>query len=724
MGSKNSVDKSNQSSPTQYDPKKYLDTNQLYKHDIEADLEPIATHLGLKLNAIDQRAHPLFKKNLDYLPLIRRFSDKSKSVSIYMIFGCILVENIIEHENEELYFQMTDAFKYLLLQKEITEEQRRIFNHVEGDFLLLISSIQKERQSFHHVLDSSVKKDKLYKYLYSIVNVRWLMILTLAAKAVFAAFAMKHPLMVPKEISDELKKETVFVHDVYIREFCQLFALMFSFKIDLFDINTETYGREKIHKTEIYPDPYTRDFIFHIAILNVIGKGGDFKAFGYPRTDLSKSENLFDNYQLPQVDLQAYIDVESPVITEQQKHIFSNGEQMQEKDSNHINGETIDPIMKLSNQEIPKPPENNTSNKEDLSKQEENPSKQEGNSQVEQDLELVTCSMCQVPIRRPDAYTNLDCNHNYCIYCMQEETVHDVRICLVRGCSRPTNCQEMKKFIHDHNDKQIEEIYSPSGKAIKISSPVKTAEEQKILEEPLLKACNLCKNLKYKSEMFENTCGHTFCPNCIQTGADHLTKCLQFACQKNLDSKRLMAFIEKLNKDHLLTMKIYCRECQEEIVFHYQKGAKPDYFKCTCKTITCLKHNDMMSKCLCLCDKCLSSFELNIKTMIKACRKCESSRFCALCGNQSVNGRGCDCVCKSCLSKKTDKEERLCKKCLSDQTDCAECHDLLDEMSEFLQICGHKICIPCQQQIVMQEDNKYRCAICNAMSWKVEENQH
>ena len=735
-------------------------------HDVVIDTEPVETSKALGFSSIHSSTLPMFKTGLSNLPNIRRFSKKSGSTPIYLVLGCILLENIIEVENALVYDEMKDALNYLQQHAEVKDVRKIAYLQAEKEFNSIIAQIQSQRlaKTTSFKANSTSENKKLIKFLYEEILASSANLQTIATttRAVFVSCILQDQSVGSKDFRDQLWNEPFILYDTHLKSICQLFSTTFSFKVDLIEINTESFMKEKFKKMEIYPHSSSKDFIFQVALLNIVGKERNFRAFGYPA--IAQPKPVFQPNPMQEAESNAKIipNGQSQYTSKADANIskgqFNNdsdkkimdqsipstdtsekGLENQKKITDPLAKYAVDPLAKYAvdplakytvdpdkktYEPIQKPNEINPKTTEPQQQTKgvepgtQSPTKTIKDSKKvetpkkEDETALITCSLCLAPVRKCDVFENKTCHHRYCIYCLQEMDIKFFTMCYLKKCISTLDPLAIKKFVNDYEQQKKNENFENG-------TSQKSGEKKDQIE---YKTCNNCRLQRDQSKMFENTCGHRFCNYCMQSKIDERSRfCPVMTCPKYFDTKKLGLYMEQLVRDSMTSMKINCKSCKDQSELQYQKGAKPDYFKCSkCSTVTCLRHHDLMVNCNCSCDKCLSTFELNIKTMIKSCRKCGKRQLCAVCRDLDVDPRGCSCVCKNCLGKKSNKADRFCEKCLDQQTQCVECNDVLDECNEVFQPCGHKICITCQQ-MAFERDPKaksYSCSLCNILGSK------
>ena len=658
------------------------------------DLEPISTR-----NFIPSSIGYDWSTRTDklaYIPEIRRFSAGSAPVSMYLVLGCILVEHFIANDKSTVNKEIIGTLKTLQGSSLLDKKQKGAFLEAEADFKTIIDQIQRlkvtERNS-----DSVLKRKILCKDFYEsfATQPRYAKAIGAAVHAVLINFLMKHPTNIDPKVKEMMLKEADWTNDNYIKYLCQLFSTVFQAKLDFWEIHNMT-GR--ISKTEFFPS--SDSYSFEVILLNISDKEKEYKQYkafafpiqpqdGYQQASIQTSKDYSAQKQ-PQEETNQQLDF----VPQQEEKSFNDP---QISTSKHSMDQYIEPEPQTQTKPVT---------------QEISTSKE----MVNED-QLAECSLCYAPLRSCDMFINALCGHRYCRYCI-EDSRYIGTFCRFSGCFQYLDTEGLQTFI-SMGKMDVEEVPQQN---VNNTSPktesVKSSPSKKQIEYAL---CTVCYSRKEVSKMYANPCGHLYCVDCVQANIDSGRKyCLSRACSKLIDTTAMNAFVEQLIADEMRVMSVTCKSCNTENVFEYQKTAKPDYFKCSeCKLVSCFKHADVMAKCLCICDTCLNSLELNLDTLAKSCRKCGKG-YCTVCGErQEKVGPRCDCICGLCFGKKGSKSDKICQTCLAKPVICPECYDVMDESNEFTMACGHSICLTCQQMTNENESNiAFSCPVCSALNEK------
>lgn len=335
--------------------------------------------------------------------------------------------------------------------------------------------------------------------------------------------------------------------------------------------------------------------------------------------------------------------------------------------------------------------------------------------------QLITCDICGVPVDSLDVFKNNLCRHKYCIYCVQDSEMRIKNYCLLKNCHSRMHSDKFLQFVDEWNKRKEKEDEKFKQSPLQTSSikdstqTTNTNNNEKPTEKVVLKECDYCYERRDANKMFLNPCGHKFCTKCLQKkGTVSSQYCPASGCYKLFDYEGMNNYFVDLMTEELVSTRIICKGCKAQNEIKHSKSSKPEYYKCEkCGAAACLKHDNLMSACLCYCEKCLSSMELNIRTMIKFCKKC-SKGYCALCGDKKTSDKPCECVCPNCLERKDHMTDTLCSSCLSQARHCSVCMDTLEEVNEQVQKCGHRICLKCMYDIfdAPAKSKPFTCPTC------------
>ena len=671
------------------DPKKY----QIPFDDLDLDLEPINTREVL----------PSFfgynnSKNEDQLadvPNLRRFCSKSTKTSVHLVLGCALFEKIIENDKSSLIqTEIIESLRYLQTHRNIPNERQIAYQNAENDFEAIMKFIK--RCEYLALSYDTNKAAKIKKQFYQEVKkeVYYPRTIATSTRAVFLAYMLKSSSKISQNFKDNLWNEPYIFDDFYLREICQLFVAIFSFKVDLLEINLST---KKISKYELEPYSKMSKSLTDIVLIYAFPFIGqcEYKALCFPEkqtfTANSQSQGTQgseSNYKMQKYD-NGRSDFSPSMNEEIQRKLYGTDTNQ----SKIPTFKTTDPLIStVSNG---------------------------ANTKTNDELELVECTLCGGPLRRSDVFENKGCYHRYCIYCIQEMDYVDRVLCPLKGCSKPLIASEIRIFVKIFYDRQKSIEEAAEKTPIKTQSPLKTSPKTELTKEQISSVkveqmqCVSCKRKVDASKIFENHCGHGYCIECTQAVVESNNRwCFLSSCPNKVDLAKMTSFLTNLFTDDMKIMQLSCKSCNNETQFQYQKTCKPDYYKCSnCKHISCVKHDDLMVKCLCYCEKCLNSLEYNLKTMGKSCQKCGKG-YCTLCGENTTERRRCDCICPICLNKKTRKTDILCESCLTNPTTCPDCYDVMDEYTEVKLPCGHKVCITCKQLSYEPKSPALACKVC------------
>lgn len=259
--------------------------NSLGFQAVEVDHTPVETP-SIICAAFDQKS--LDQKSMDILKdvkFIRRFT--ADPSPIYMTLGCILLDNMIEFENATIDMEIKNALTLLQSHNDVMPDRRAIYKQVGAQYNSLIIFIKKEISS---TITLNAPTEKLKQKIYEILLSKKLHMTTLSAvtRAVFVAYILKNPLNVyGQDFNDAVWTEFITLPDKHISNLCQLFAKIFSFKVNLIESSLALFGNQSLNRKEIYPTPGKAEFAFETTIVNIQGKNKAFKAIGYSENEFS-----------------------------------------------------------------------------------------------------------------------------------------------------------------------------------------------------------------------------------------------------------------------------------------------------------------------------------------------------------------------------------------------------------------------------------------------------
>ena len=547
--------------------------------DLQLDIEPIETRKILpfpigknRLSYVDELAH---------IPTLRRFSSKSTNPSIYLVLGCLLFEKIIENEaGVAIQERISAALRFLQLEMSISRESSSHYKYLEEDFNAIIEFIRKTKYSLSEP-NSSKKASIIIKKFYEMIDGETSKRKAIASltRAVALHYVMKNPTAFTFTIRDCINNEELSLSEIFNEKLCGVFSEALNFKIELLDVSTLT---ERVFKTDIYPNKYKTSYEFEATVL-VVGNGikdCEYKAIGYRSKkqlveEKSSIQELESNYQL-------------------QKDPTKQG-----------NGYTVlqneDPVNKIRQTLVPQ-------NKELVEKYSSPFSTQQSNgstSKANKEPELVECDFCHAPLRKSDVFENKTCSHRFCVYCLQDADYERRFFCLLLSCHGRMISAEVRQFVTNFDERQKSQEVIPEKPQIKTSPKTEVSPQKPIKSDSKLIACDSCSSKFGEMMLFQNYCGHRLCLNCAQTRVNAYSRfCPSFSCSKLLDQAALLLFLEQFTADETHIMSLTCKACSNPVQFEYQPSSRPDYYKCgSCKTISCVKHGDIMAKCGCFCDK-------------------------------------------------------------------------------------------------------------------------
>ena len=622
---------------------------------------------------------------------------------MYLVLGCVLVENIITNDKSNIHEGITEALRALKNSYDynISVEQKMAYLEAEGDFTSIILTIQQRKASLTRE-DPSLNIKNTIKHFYEgyISNPRHAKTIIIATRGVLLNYLLKSSERSDESLKYQLLNDKDWVSDIYLKDMCQLFAVVFDYKINFLEVQSASGS---MGKTECYPKTGSNSFSFVITILRVRDKEQDYKAFAYPVSQSAIKKSIL------QQEVVSNEKATEQVNKRQQEDLAPSSTEA------NIEDYSTSPLKQsISQYEDHKPCEQTITTDKQIPT----------TIATQYEEELAGCSVCQAPLKKSELFVNRVCGDRYCIYCIEDNYVFST-LCLNRSCFTSLDTEGIQIFI---SIKRSENVEVQQQQPQQQPSTTNTTPKKEVLKESPPKQqtdyinCNACFCHNDKSKMFENSCGHFYCTNCIQRNIEFGRKfCFAAACTKYLDSSALNDFFDKLITDDMRVMIVVCKACSTENQFEYQKTSKPDYFKCGgCTLVSCLKHEDVMSKCLCYCDTCLHSLEFNLNNFSKSCRKCHKG-YCSVCGEKrTAVGDICKCVCLFCFGKKANESDKICSACLNKPACCPNCNDVLDSYNEYAQICGHVICLTCERLQIQEQDivkkADYSCLICATLN--------
>ena len=304
----------------------------------------------------------------------------------------------------------------------------------------------------------------------------------------------------------------------------------------------------------------------------------------------------------------------------------------------------------------------------------------------------IACSVCNKPsTKRSPAFTSGRCDHAVCIECFTRCNPVFDRVCFMKDCGQRIKYDDFQDFLQKAAGISNFDVY-----------------------------CSKCSAETNSSKVYVNPgCEHVLCGKCTSKLTNRW--CPISTCREQLNEDKLLTFSHNLIKEEdnqsLLKKTINCPFCQHQIEIYAKDTSKSEYLRCpSCEGVFCPEHNQLMSKCLCLCPRCLG--RLNNETSINAkyCDKCYIS-YCMRCKKETKGRQGCPCMdeehknddglqgflqkaaeisnfdayCSKCSAEtKSSKvymnpgcEHVLCGKCTSKLTDrwcpMSTCREQLDE---------------------------------------------
>ena len=682
---------------------------QFIFNDGEIDVETVESALFLKSAATNAELLGKFQEEMTNIPFIRRINLKSSPDSaIYLTLGCILLDSIIEDLNSSARKLITAAFIVLINQTNYDPYLQRIYDKANRGYANLIDYIKSERDDLLDTTETSaLAKHVLYARVYEKLSTteEFVTAIVVSVQALFYEYITSHKGddLYPGFV-ENVSKSVYFLKDKYIKHACNLFAIITESRVIFLDVNFDATSMYKI-RTDYPTESVKKGYKPEVVVVKITQQKKEIKAIGYP----IKQENAHNGAQ----ESHKIISASSTKTKTIDSTVKMNGDLVEEVKSDHKaqNGCKEDVSLK------PVPLEET---KDDGTAKEQVVDDQSVDNQPEV---LVPCEICGVPVSKVNVYENPGCKHCICAYCIKDNDYRGRDYCLLQRCYQTLIKGKIKKFIEDFDKRQQQEEEEFLKISKKNSGTSQNKEEQKSPaksspKKPTTAECDYCFIKKDTDKLFINPCGHSFCVNCIQNKVTHNSKyCPEARCYGLFDFDGADNFIVQVMIEEQVSSKVTCISCKEEIELHYSKSAKPEHYQCQkCNTAICLKHENVMSECLCRCDQCLEEMELNIRTMIKFCKKC-SKGLCSLCGERKTSDEACACLCANCFEKKSHLEDKLCHSCSAQTEYCPVCFDNLDEGNEHRQMCGHRICVRCTQDIfeIPSYRKPYACPICTQL---------
>lgn len=652
----------------------------IFPKNIEIDLEPIEIKKGVDL----KKTHPDFIVRLlggfSSIPTMRKLI----SAPNYLVFGCILLESIIESSNTLISKTVVQAIDYLYAHQHVDVDQKFMYLEAKKNYTQIIEWVESQRDFLTKINQPDMSKKQFLKKIYEKISsqVIYKSALVVTIRAVFICYIINCPTACSNQLFiDQMLSESFSFDDEYLEDACQLFSDCFGYKVDFLEIDVRTTGRETLKKSHFLPKTTDNEYSLSCGIVRALEKSRKYVAVGYsmsPTAPVKRAEPTKSIEKTSGTDSKAVTATTAPIKTNENKLENSNGKK------NSDGSKSIELTEKTS--EL-----------------------------------LITCDICGAPVNKLDVFENRFCNHKFCIYCIKDSGLKVVTLCLRNKCSFPMDPVEIRKFVNDTDERAHQQ---ENGKpSVPEEIKAQSRDTRAGTKQDNTKTCDACSEKKAKEVVFFNHCGHFYCTDCIHSKIDAKQKyCLAPKCAKLLDSEEISRFIGRQLAEEMMIVKITCRNCFRTNELHYQKTVKPEYYKCNkCNSMSCVKHNDLMSKCQCFCQVCLSALELNVKTLIKTCLRCKK-HVCAACGEVKATTQMCDCLCGLCLEKKQERKTAFCDTCLSQPFYCPLCLETIDEPNEYVQTCGHKICIKCHQEShekgAEEQSTLLSCVICSKVNTK------
>lgn len=257
---------------------------ETYKR-LVADLEPTETVNAVKF-VLGQET--LSQKTLDLLKNIsgiRRF--RADPSPIYLMLGCGMLENLIDYDNGMVNVEIKNALKVLQNHALVPPEQQLMYKQIELEYDNLIGFIQKEVETS---IGTEIGKRKvlLVRKIYEAILARPVCATTVGGlgRAVFVAHVLNEAdKLEQKTIDEEILTQVSHVSDNYLKKMCQAFAHLFSFRVNLIEIESNPFGDEFIKREEIFPDIGNREYAFEVVFLSISGKKINVKGISYSAGD-------------------------------------------------------------------------------------------------------------------------------------------------------------------------------------------------------------------------------------------------------------------------------------------------------------------------------------------------------------------------------------------------------------------------------------------------------
>lgn len=691
--------------------------------DGEIDVETVERDVILKII-------PHSRADLESVFEWRRINLKiTPDAAPYLALGCILLDDLIQNKKSLFQKRVPQALKYLTNREAVKQNFRRAFETAVGEFEKLVEEIRLEREYRESVEESQLvaiqaTSFQTYNGLNQGKNAKTLI---LSVQALLLRFIMENSISnVDKGFLQCVRNTLYFLDSKYLRIACLMFAAICSYKISFFDY---TSSDKNPYKAEFYSDPKTKEFSAQAFVLSIPEtKGSTMIAIGYPVTDSMAGYKLQGNYLSEKGSMNGKKEIKIKI--EPKEEALS---------------EDIEDVQSVSS---------DFSIDEDYLQMKQ---------KMEEEKTLEMCDMCKASLNLSYLFYNRYCKHNICVDCLNDLGLRSKGFCPVGPCTSRMSFTEMSEFLKRFQKRKAREeepkktkillkenSYDSHGnrsdksfvngaqvlsrkpslkdqpKAISKNGnsafkPVNSNHEKSALGQ-LLGRCYNCSQRKEETQLFMNLCGHRFCISCLQNKSMlKSASCPVRECPHPFDYEGMNLFMDPLvakeEELEFTSEKLTCQNCQETKEFEFQKSTKPVYYKCeNCRVVSCIKHKNVMSKCQCYCEKCLTEIEYSAKTLVKWCKTCHKG-VCTMCGEEKTSKELCKCVCAICFDNNPDPHNRICQPCSTHGKYCQICMDILDEMNEYLLECGHRICITCNRiNLSASQSKPYACKTCSLIN--------